>query len=49
MFAILRHFVPKKGDEGFFIVFVENPEGRGGYRFLGKMENAGSWGGGGGP
>ena len=39
MFAILKHFVPKKVNftgMGVFIVFVENPEGRGGYRFLEK-------------
>ena len=35
VFAILKHFVPKKVNfpEGmgvFFIIFVENPEGRGG-------------------
>ena len=54
VFAILKHFVPKKvnfpeGFCGFFIIFVENPEGwggGGGYRFLEKMENPGRWGGG---
>ena len=53
VFAILKHFVPKKvnfpeGMGGFFIIFVENPEGRGGggYRFFEKMENPGRWGGG---
>ena len=34
MFAILKHFVPKKVNfpegMGGFIVFVENPEGKGG-------------------
>ena len=50
VFAILKHFVPKKvnfpeGMGGFFIIFVENPEGRGGYRFFEKMENPGRWGG----
>ena len=49
VFAILKHFVPKKVNfpegmgGGGVIIFVENPEGRGGggYHFLEKMENPG--------
>ena len=45
MFAILKHFVPKKVNfpegMGVLIVFVENQEGKGGYHFLEKMENPG--------
>ena len=29
---------------GILIIFVENPEGKGGYRFSEKMENPGRWG-----
>ena len=51
VFAILKHFVPKKvnfpeGMEGFYHICGKS-RGGGGYRFLEKMENPGRWGGGG--
>ena len=54
VFAILKHFVPKKVNfpEGLggFIILAENPEGRGGgiTVFLKKWKNRGGGGGGGG-
>ena len=54
VFAILKHFVPKKVNfpEGLggFIILAENPEGRGGgiTVFLKKWKKPGRWGGGGG-
>ena len=54
VFAILKHFVPKKVNfpegMGFFFCHIcgkSRGERGGGYRFFEKMENPGRWGGGG--
>ena len=55
VFAILKHFVPKKVNfpEGMGVFFnhicgkSRGEGGGGGYRFFEKMENPGRWGGGG--
>ena len=48
MFSILKHFVPKKVNfpegMGVFIIFVENPEGRGVTVFLKKWKIRGGGG-----
>ena len=51
VFAVLKHFVPKKVNfpegRGSFMVFVENPEGRGGGVTI-LLKKWKIWGGGGG-
>ena len=47
VFAILKHFVPKKENfpegMGGFNYICGKSGGEGGYCFLGKMENPGRW------